>query len=189
MLSTIALTSVIFAACGNSTTSKSNHKTASMSKTVSTSKKSSSKKTVVSKDSTSSSTETASSQSITADTNTSSVITSNSQATSSSITAQSSQIQASDSNSISYNEKTLTGFLNKYGMSPTAYKVEHQGMTAYDALKSTPDTMKSSGEIQAEHLMDQGYLDHNGQETDKGKQQAQQTPDSKTDSETEDDGY
>lgn len=42
----------------------------------------------------------------------------------------------------------LTDFINKYGMSPTAYKVLHQGMSEEEALRSTPSSMKSSGEIQ-----------------------------------------
>lgn len=50
--------------------------------------------------------------------------------------------------------KTLSDFVNKYGMSPAAYKMQHDGMSQEEALKSTPDTMKTSGELQSEHLMD-----------------------------------
>ncbi|GAJ25384.1 hypothetical protein JCM15457_247 [Liquorilactobacillus sucicola DSM 21376 = JCM 15457] len=105
-----------------------------------------------------------------------------SQSVSSSSGSQSTQPQysSSGSSSISYDEKTLTGFLNKYGMSPVAYKIQHQGMSEYDALKSTPDTMKMSGEIQTEYMMDQGYLDHNGQETAQGRKLEQQNSDNDT---------
>lgn len=69
--------------------------------------------------------------------------------------------QQQDSSGISYDTNTLTGFLNTYGMSPVAYKIKN-GMSAYNALKSTPDIMKTSGEMQTEYAMDQGYVDHNG---------------------------
>ena len=36
-------------------------------------------------------------------------------------------------------------------MTPSAYKMK-QGMSAEDALKAVPDTMKTSGEIQTEYL-------------------------------------
>lgn len=71
---------------------------------------------------------------------------------------------------ISYDENTLTGFINKYGMSPAAYKSEHDGMSAYDALKSTPEYMETFGEKQTESMMDRGLMDHNGNMTDKGTQ-------------------
>ncbi len=45
---------------------------------------------------------------------------------------------------------TLTDFLNKYGMTPAAYKVQHFGMTPMEALQSTPDILETSGEIQTE---------------------------------------
>lgn len=45
---------------------------------------------------------------------------------------------------------TLTDFLNKYGMTPAAYKVQHLGMTPMEALQSTPDILETSGEIQTE---------------------------------------
>lgn len=73
-------------------------------------------------------------------------------------------------NNISYDENTLTGFLNKYGMSPAAYKIQHDGMSEYAALKSTPDYMESFGEKQTESMMDRGIMDHNGNMTDKGMQ-------------------
>ncbi|MGY3743671.1 hypothetical protein [Leuconostoc inhae] len=56
-----------------------------------------------------------------------------------------------ESSNISTDTNTLTGFINTYGMTPSAYKIK-QGMTAEEALKSVPDTMKTSGEIQTEYL-------------------------------------
>lgn len=61
--------------------------------------------------------------------------------------------QQQNSNGISYDTNTLTGFLNTYGVSPVAYKVKN-GMSPYDALKNTPDIMKTSGEMQTEYAMD-----------------------------------
>ncbi|ODJ70245.1 hypothetical protein [Brochothrix thermosphacta] len=51
----------------------------------------------------------------------------------------------------SIDETTLTGFLNKYGMTPVAYKIQ-QGMSEDEALSSTPRDMKMSGEIQSEYM-------------------------------------
>lgn len=56
-----------------------------------------------------------------------------------------------ESSNVSTDINTLTGFINTYGMTPCAYKMK-QGMSAEEALKSVPDTMKMSGEIQTEHL-------------------------------------
>ena len=67
-------------------------------------------------------------------------------------TAQASQSSQSGS-SISTDEHTLTGFVNKYGESPVAYKVDH-GMSQKGALASTPDGMCSSGEIQLKHVLE-----------------------------------
>ncbi|MGR8824342.1 hypothetical protein [Leuconostoc mesenteroides] len=60
---------------------------------------------------------------------------------------------ASNANSgnVSTDTNTLTGFINAYGMTPSAYKMK-QGMSAEEALKSVPDTMKTSGEIQTEYI-------------------------------------
>ncbi|MDI6551118.1 hypothetical protein QMA51_05555 [Leuconostoc suionicum] len=60
---------------------------------------------------------------------------------------------ASNTNSgnVSTDTNTLTGFINTYGMTPSSYKMK-QGMSAEEALKSVPDTMKTSGEIQTEYL-------------------------------------
>jgi hypothetical protein len=48
-------------------------------------------------------------------------------------------------------EHTLTGFLNKYGVSPVLYKIQH-GMSEKEAFETTPDSMKSSGELQTQFL-------------------------------------
>lgn len=54
---------------------------------------------------------------------------------------------------ISTDTSTLTGFVNVYGMSPAAYKVQN-GMSTEEALRSTPRHMKTSGEIQT------GYMEY-----------------------------
>ncbi len=46
---------------------------------------------------------------------------------------------------------TLTDFVNKYGMSPVAYKIEHDRMSEEEAYRSTSDSMKTSGEIQYQY--------------------------------------
>lgn len=52
--------------------------------------------------------------------------------------------------------QNLTEFVNKYGMSPALYKMKHDGMSQLQALESTPDNMKTSGEIQLQHQLEQG---------------------------------
>ncbi|MYV04651.1 hypothetical protein [Furfurilactobacillus milii] len=103
----------------------------------------------------------------------SSIAVSQSAANSSNIAKQSptsnngSQRAATQSTSgISMDENTLTGFLNKYGESPAAYKIDH-GMSVQQALNSTPDNMLSSGEIQDKAAMQQGYLNSDGSPTEK----------------------
>ncbi|HFE9852603.1 TPA: DUF4950 domain-containing protein [Enterococcus faecalis] len=49
---------------------------------------------------------------------------------------------------ISTDTSTLTGFLNVYGMTPAAYKVNIEGMSQEEALRNTPKEMKTSAEIQ-----------------------------------------
>lgn len=49
----------------------------------------------------------------------------------------------------------LHDFVNRYGMSPAAYKMQHDGMTAQQALDATPDNMKTTGELQLQHSMEQ----------------------------------
>lgn len=43
---------------------------------------------------------------------------------------------------------TLTDFVDTYGMSPVVYKMEVEGMSEEEALRNTPNEMKTSGEIQ-----------------------------------------
>lgn len=59
--------------------------------------------------------------------------------------------QDTNNEEISTDETTLSGFINKYGMSPAMYKIQNEGMSEEDALRSTPDSMKTSGEIQLGH--------------------------------------
>lgn len=47
--------------------------------------------------------------------------------------------------------QSLTDFVNEHGMSPAAYKMQHDGMSQKEALDSTPRGMKSSGEIQMQN--------------------------------------
>lgn len=53
------------------------------------------------------------------------------------------------------NSMSLTDFVNQYGMSPAAYKVQN-GMSREEALQSTPDSQKTSGELQTQHRIEQG---------------------------------
>lgn len=50
--------------------------------------------------------------------------------------------------------QSLTDFVNEHGMSPAAYKMQHDGMSEKEALDSTPRGMKSSGEIQRQNELD-----------------------------------
>ena len=49
---------------------------------------------------------------------------------------------------------SMSDFVNKYGESPAAYKVDHEGMTAKQALDSTPDEFLTFGEQQTKSQMD-----------------------------------
>lgn len=50
--------------------------------------------------------------------------------------------------------QSLTDFVNEHGMSPAAYKMQHDGMSEKEALDSSPRGMKSSGEIQRQNELD-----------------------------------
>lgn len=76
--------------------------------------------------------------------------------------AQNNQNTQQQAGGISYDENTLTGFVNKYGESPAAYKVEHEGMSTLQALQSTPDNMKTFGEKQTQQGMENGSLNPDG---------------------------
>lgn len=63
--------------------------------------------------------------------------------------------QASSEQTVSYGDLppfdgTLSDFVNKYGVTPVVYKVQHFGMSPKEALESTPDELQTSGEIQTE---------------------------------------
>lgn len=51
---------------------------------------------------------------------------------------------------------SLTDFINRYGMSPAAYRMTKMGMSEKDALYATPDDKQSSGEIQLEGMYRNG---------------------------------
>ena len=75
--------------------------------------------------------------------------TSNSSASSSASSSSSATSQTSaSSSSTSSQPTTLAAFVAKYGESPVAYKMDHEGMTRKAALESTPASMMSSGDIQ-----------------------------------------
>ena len=83
---------------------------------------------------------------------------SSSQEAAASANSQTNAAEATNSagSSISMDENTLTGFLNKYGESPALYKMEHDGMSKLKALQSTPDDMKTSGEKQTQYRLEHG---------------------------------
>lgn len=66
------------------------------------------------------------------------------------------QGQQSTQNSNSASTDNIHDFVNTYGESPAAYKMNHDGMSQQQALETTPDNMKTSGELQTQHLMEQG---------------------------------
>lgn len=55
---------------------------------------------------------------------------------------------------------SLSDFVNRYGVSPALWKEQH-GMSAQDALMSTPESMRTSGENQDVTGIQQGYIDPN----------------------------
>lgn len=73
----------------------------------------------------------------------------------------SNQVQGQPSNQATQttnNDPTQSGdihsFVNQYGVSPALYKMQHYGMSQQQALDSTPDNMKTSGELQVQHQME-----------------------------------
>ena len=76
-------------------------------------------------------------------------------------TSQNDQNTQQQSSGISYDENTLTGFVNKYGVSPALYKEQH-GMSTIQALESTPDSMKTFGEQQLQTGIENGTLNPDG---------------------------
>lgn len=69
---------------------------------------------------------------------------------SSSDSSNSSQESSNSNNELPPFDGTLTDFVNKYGVTPAVYKVQHFGMSPKEALESTPDDLQTSGEIQTE---------------------------------------
>ncbi len=70
-------------------------------------------------------------------------------------TQQQASEQTSSEQTVSYGDLppfngTLSDFVNKYGVTPVVYKVQHYGMSVDEALQSTPDELQTSGEIQTE---------------------------------------
>lgn len=61
---------------------------------------------------------------------------------------------------------SLTDFVNKYGMSPAAYRITKMGMSEKQALYATPDYQQSSGEIQKENQ----YKNEQGNSVDSNTQ-------------------
>lgn len=50
---------------------------------------------------------------------------------------------------------SLSDFVNKYGVSPSLYLMQHNNMSSKQALEALPDNMKTSGELQTQHNMEQ----------------------------------
>ena len=50
---------------------------------------------------------------------------------------------------------SLSDFVNRYGVSPSLYLVQHNGMSIKEALDAVPDNMKTSGELQTQHNLSQ----------------------------------
>lgn len=78
---------------------------------------------------------------------------------------------------------SLTDFVNRYGMSPAAYRMTKMGMSEKDALYATPDDRQSSGEIQAE------YMYRNGQDPNASTTSNQDPSDYNSDYYNDDDDY
>ncbi|WP_431814546.1 hypothetical protein [Limosilactobacillus portuensis] len=89
--------------------------------------------------------------------NSSSVANSSSQQPTNQRTQGTSNQQASASNNGQLPPSTdLHDFVNRYGESPAAYLMEHNGMSAQQAVQSVPNDMKTSGEIQDTYQLQQG---------------------------------
>lgn len=144
ILSAGALLTVSLAACGN--TNHSNDKNSSKIA------KSSSKKISSSSSSISSSSNSIISSSINIASSSVAPVTSSASITTNTQTQQTSTQNTNNQNN-NAQPTTLTGFVAKYGMSPAAYKMQYEGMTERQALASTPDNMKTSGEIQLSYQL------------------------------------
>ncbi len=69
----------------------------------------------------------------------------------------------STDNNQQVSDPTLTQYVNTYGMSPERYHEVYDGMTQQQAQAATPDTQKTSGELQTEWLQKQGLDTVTGQ--------------------------
>lgn len=150
LLSATALVCLSLAACGNQASSHHSAASSSTSSKVVKHHKSHQHKAKQSKKETSQSS------------NSSNNSTNNSATSSNRNNTEQSQQQASTSSSTQNSKNAdpsadnLSDFVNKYGESPAAYKMDHDGMSARDALMSTPNNMKSSGEIQDTYMYQNG---------------------------------
>lgn len=89
--------------------------------------------------------------------NSSSVASSSSQQATNQQAQENNNQQASASNNGQLPPSTdLHDFVNRYGESPAAYLMEHNGMSAQQAVQSVPNDMKTSGEIQDTYQLQQG---------------------------------
>lgn len=89
--------------------------------------------------------------------NSSSVASSSSQQATNQQAQENNNQQASASNNGQLPPSTdLHNFVNRYGESPAAYLMEHNGMSAQQAVQSVPNDMKTSGEIQDTYQLQQG---------------------------------
>lgn len=70
------------------------------------------------------------------------------------------QPQASQSSNGLPPASDIHDFVNRYGVSPALWKMQH-GMNAKDALMSTPEEMRTTGENQDVTGIQQGYVDPN----------------------------
>ena len=70
------------------------------------------------------------------------------------------QQQASQSSNGLSPASDIHDFVNRYGVSPALWKMQH-GMNAKDALMSTPEDMRTTGENQDVTGIQQGYIDPN----------------------------
>lgn len=71
-------------------------------------------------------------------------------------TNQQTSVQTNQQQNQAASADNIHDFVNRYGMSPAEYKVEHEGMTPQQALDATPNNMKTAGEIQLQHSMEKG---------------------------------
>lgn len=143
LICTVALAGMSLAACGNQSSSKASSSSKTSSKVVKKHKKHNKNKQ--SSSSSASSNENQDNQNTQPQTN---------NAQSNSQQRQASQQNAQPVNNDPTQSGDIHSFVNQYGVSPALYKMQHYGMSQQQALDSTPDNMKTSGELQVQHQMD-----------------------------------